>query len=110
MSQSRFEAEPAPRVFSAPVGAPKIPFAASPLQIAAALVSYAAGWLYVAAVDSDIPHPFLPYLIAFTLLFVLMTELLNRDRPHPRESWIWLGCASRTRVFRNAFPSCGQMS
>ena len=31
-------------------------------------------------------------LAAFVVLFIALTELLNRGRPHPWESWIWLGC------------------
>ena len=28
----------------------------------------------------------------FVLLFIAMTEIVNRGRPHPKESWVWLGC------------------
>lgn len=64
------------------------PFSVSPAETACALLMYGAAYIYTLALSSY--HDRLWFGV-FVLLFVGLTELLNRGRPHPAESWVWLG-------------------
>lgn len=90
--------------------APRPPFSASLREILAALASYLLAWLYLyrsnlflggilsdlffhsSPLWSDTPWSLRIGSLVFVLGFVLLTELLHRGTPRPKESWIWLGC------------------
>jgi len=63
------------------------PFSAGPAELACALLMYAAAYIYTLVMASA--HDRLWFGV-FVLLFVGMAEILNRGRPHPAESWVWL--------------------
>ena len=72
----------------------RAPFTASAREIAAALAICVPAYLYVCLWPSETPAEYRALLTAFALGFFALAEYLNRDRPRPRESWIWLGCAA----------------
>ena len=69
----------------APILPEKPRFSASWPEIAAALTCYVLGWIWF-----DLEQP--GWLLVFVAAFVGLTELLHRETPRPRESWVWLGC------------------
>ena len=69
----------------APILPEKPRFSASWPEIAAALACYVLGWIWF-----DLEQP--GWLLVFVAAFVGLTELLHREIPRPRESWVWLGC------------------
>ena len=70
---------------TAPILPEKPRFAASWREIAAALACYVLGWIWF-----DLEQP--GWLLVFVAAFIGLTELLHRETPRPRESWVWLGC------------------
>ena len=69
----------------APILPEKPRFSASWQEIAAALACYVLGWIWF-----DLEQP--GWLLVFVAAFIGLTELLHRETPRPRESWVWLGC------------------
>ena len=69
----------------APILPEKPRFSASWAEIAAALACYVLGWTWF-----DLEQP--GWLLVFVAAFIGLTELLHREIPRPRESWVWLGC------------------
>lgn len=69
----------------APILPEKPRFSASWAEIAAALACYVLGWIWF-----DLEQP--GWLLVFVAAFIGLTELLHRETPRPRESWVWLGC------------------
>ncbi len=69
----------------APILPEKPRFSASWPEIAAALACYVLGWIWF-----DLEQP--GWLLVFLAAFIGLTELLHRETPRPRESWVWLGC------------------
>ncbi len=69
----------------APILLEKPRFSASWVEIAAALACYVLGWIWF-----DLEQP--GWLLVFVAAFIGLTELLHRETPRPRESWVWLGC------------------
>ena len=67
----------------------KTEFSLKPGELICALLMYPAAYIYILVFGSRNDRI---WLGVFVLLFIAMTELLNRGRPHPRESWVWLGC------------------
>ena len=86
--------------------APRQPFSASRREILAAAATYALAWCYLyrsnlflgGALTSDwayrsaAPMALRIGSLVFVLGFVVLAELLHRETPRPRESWIWLAC------------------
>lgn len=70
---------------TAPILPEKPRFSASWQEIAAALACYVLGWIWF-----DLEQP--GWLLVFVAAFIGLTELLHRETPRPRESWVWLGC------------------
>ncbi len=70
---------------AAPILPDKPRFSASWQEIAAALACYVLGWIWF-----DLEQP--GWLLVFVAAFIGLTELLHRETPRPRESWVWLGC------------------
>lgn len=64
------------------------PFSGRQAELCCALILYPAAYIYTLALGSG--HDRLWFGL-FVLLFVGLAELLNRGRPHPAESWVWLG-------------------
>lgn len=69
----------------APILPEKPRFSASWVEIAAALACYVLGWIWF-----DLEQP--GWLLVFVAAFIGLAELLHRETPRPRESWVWLGC------------------
>lgn len=67
----------------------KTEFSLKPGELICALLMYPAAYIYILVFGSRNDRI---WFGVFVLLFIAMTELLNRGRPHPRESWVWLGC------------------
>lgn len=67
----------------------KTEFPLKPGELICALLMYPAAYIYILVFGSRNDRI---WFGVFVLLFIAMTELLNRGRPHPRESWVWLGC------------------
>lgn len=67
----------------------KTEFSLKPGELICALLMYPAAYIYILVFGSQNDRI---WFGVFVLLFIAMTELLNRGRPHPRESWVWLGC------------------
>lgn len=67
----------------------KTEFSLKPGELICALLMYPAAYIYILVFGSRNDRI---WFGVFALLFIAMTELLNRGRPHPRESWVWLGC------------------
>lgn len=88
----------------------KAPFSASKQEIAAALLSFVLGWIYLRRIwffNFDL-HAVPTALTVFTLGFLALGEYLSRGRPRPRESWVWLGCALVTAA-AVAFDRCNAL-
>ena len=64
-------------------------FALRPWELCCALLMYPAAYIYIVFFGSRNDRL---WFGVFVLLFIGITELLNRGRPHPGESWVWLGC------------------
>ncbi len=101
MNENKLEARAASGGISVPFFPASEAFSASPREITAALLLYAAAFLYVRALFDG---PFWPFM----LLFVGLVELVCREKPRTRASWFWLGClllcwaGSRGRVWGEA--------
>ena len=91
MEERRPEAAMAAGEIGAPQSAPVPPFSASKTEMLAAFAMYAAAYVYACWfwwTDDSRAR----WLAMFTLAYVALTELLHRNTPRPRESWVWLGC------------------
>ena len=79
-------------------GAAREPFSAPVPERAAALLMYPLAYLYVEAYSRYFsvftPLPGRILIAVFTLGYFALAEYLHRDAPHPRESFVWLGCAA----------------
>ena len=64
-------------------------FSLRPGELACALLMYPAAYIYIVCFGSRNDRL---WFGVFVLLFIAMTEIVNRGRPHPKESWVWLGC------------------
>ena len=64
-------------------------FSPRPGELACALLMYPAAYIYIVCFGSRNDRL---WFGVFVLLFIAMTEIVNRGRPHPKESWVWLGC------------------
>lgn len=64
-------------------------FALRPGELACALLMYPAAYIYIVCFGSGNDRL---WFGVFVLLFIAITEILNRGRSHPKESWVWLGC------------------
>lgn len=71
---------------------PKPPFSASRTEVLAAWLMYALAFLYACWLFSGSAAVW--WMTAFTVGYVLLTELLHRGTPRPKESWLWLGCVA----------------
>ena len=58
-------------------------------ELACALLMYPTAYIYTVFFGSRNDRL---WFGIFVLLFIAITEILNRGRPHPGESWVWLGC------------------
>ena len=85
MDKKMLEAENAAGGFAAPVLEENAPFSPTRREIIAAFLLYIGAYIYMDGLKSW-------KLAVFVVLFIALTELLNRGKPHPWESWIWLGC------------------
>ena len=85
MDKNMLGAENAAGEISAPVLEEDAPFSPNWREIIAAFLLYIGAYIYMDGLESW-------KLAAFVVLFIALTELLNRGRPRPWESWIWLGC------------------
>ena len=76
------------------------PFTASRREFWAALLMYAAAYLYI---DQDLSDAFYDYtvsggksavwwLIGFTAMLIAITEILHWNKKRSKESWFWIGC------------------
>lgn len=64
-------------------------FSPRPGELACALLMYPAAYIYIVCFGSRNDRL---WFGVFVLLFIGITEILNRGRPRPKESWVWLGC------------------
>jgi hypothetical protein len=88
--------------FTAPKNIPlqsvREPFTASAREIYAAFASYAVAYLYIRMygllLADAVSILAKALLAAFTLGYFALGEVLHRDSPRARESWVWLGCAA----------------
>lgn len=85
MDKNMLGAENAAGEISAPILEEDAPFSPNWREIIAAFLLYIGAYIYMDGLESW-------KLAAFVVLFIALTELLNRGRPRPWESWIWLGC------------------
>ena len=58
-------------------------------ELACALLMYPTAYIYTVFFGSKNDRL---WFGVFVLLFIGITEILNRARPRPKESWVWLGC------------------
>lgn len=58
-------------------------------ELACALLMYPTAYIYTVFFGSRNDRL---WFGVFVLLFIGITEILNRGRPRPKESWVWLGC------------------
>lgn len=58
-------------------------------ELACALLMYPTAYIYTVFFGSRNDRL---WFGVFVLLFIGITEILNRARPRPKESWVWLGC------------------
>lgn len=70
---------------AAPILPEKKPFSALRPEFWAAIAMYLLAWIWF---DLDKTG----WLLAFVAGFIALTELLHRETPRVRESWVWLGC------------------
>lgn len=76
-------------------------FSASRREIWIALAMYIAAYLYIDRIffhSIDGMDSGGVWLAVFTLLIIGMTETLHWKKPHPAESWIWLGCLALIEI------------
>ena len=85
MDKNLLGAENAAGEISAPILEEDAAFSPNLQEKIAAFLLYIGAYVYMDGLESW-------KLAAFVVLFIALTELLNRGRPHPWESWIWLGC------------------
>ena len=85
MDKNLLGAENAAGEISAPILEEDAAFSPNRQEKIAAFLLYIGAYVYMDGLESW-------KLAAFVVLFIALTELLNRGRPHPWESWIWLGC------------------
>ena len=85
MDKNMLEAENAAGGISAPILAENETFSPKRGEKIAALLLYIGAYIYMDGLKSW-------KLAFFVVLFIALTELLNRGKPGPWESWIWLGC------------------
>ena len=93
MDKKMLEAENAAGGVAAPVLEENAPFSPTRREIIAAFLLYIGAYIYMGGLKSW-------RLAVFVILFIALTELLNRGKPRSWESWIWqIGRAScRERV------------
>ena len=85
MHKKMLEAENAAGGVAAPVLEENAPFSPTRREIIAAFLLYIGAYIYMGGLKSW-------RLAVFVILFIALTELLNRGKPRSWESWIWLGC------------------
>ena len=85
MDKKMLEAENAAGGVAAPVLEENAPFSPTRREIIAAFLLYIGAYIYMGGLKSW-------RLAVFVILFIALTELLNRGKPRSWESWIWLGC------------------
>lgn len=85
MDKNMLEAENAAGGISVPILAENETFSPKRGEKIAAFLLYIGAYIYMDGLKSW-------KLAVFVVLFIALTELLNRGKPHPWESWIWLGC------------------
>ena len=85
MDKNMLEAENAAGGISAPILAENETFSLRRGEKIAAFLLYIGAYIYMDGLKSW-------KLAVFVVLFIALTELLNRGKPRPWESWIWLGC------------------
>ena len=85
MDKNMLGAENAAGEISAPILEEEAPFSPNLREKIAAFLLYIGAYIYMDGLKSW-------KLAVFVVLFIALTELLNRGRPRPWESWIWLGC------------------
>ncbi len=67
------------------------PFSSNRREVAAALLSYLAAWLYTFIWTSTEAYV-LAWMTGFAAAFTVGVLLYNLERPSSREHWVWLGC------------------
>jgi len=84
---------------------PRKPFLFTKYEGIAALLTYPLAFLYTYAWTEFIvecsPYAKLAgriVMAVFVLGFILLTELLHKDTPRPKESWFWLACTLLTAI------------
>ena len=87
MDKKMLEAENAAGGVAAPVLEENAPFSPTRREIIAAFLLYIGAYIYMGGLKSW-------RLAVFVILFIALTELLNRGKPRSWESWIWLGCTT----------------
>ena len=87
MDKKMLEAENAAGGVAAPVLEENAPFSPTRREIIAAFLLYIGAYIYMGGLKSW-------RLAVFVILFIAVTELLNRGKPRSWESWIWLGCTT----------------
>ena len=85
MDKNMLGAENAAGEISAPILEEDAPFSPNWREIIAAFLLYIGAYIYMGGLKSW-------RLAVFVILFIALTELLNRGKPRSWESWIWLGC------------------
>ena len=85
MDKNMLEAENAAGEISAPILGEETPFSPTFREKIAAFLLYIGAYIYMDGMESW-------KLAVFVVLFIALTELLNKGRPCPWESWVWLGC------------------
>ena len=85
MDKNMLGAENAAGEISAPILEEEAPFSPNLREKIAAFLLYIGAYIYMDGLESW-------KLAVFVVLFIALTELLNRGRLRPWESWIWLGC------------------
>ena len=87
MDKKMLEAENAAGGVAAPVLEENAPFSPTRREIIAAFLLYIGAYIYMGGLKSW-------RFAVFVILFIALTELLNRGKPRSWESWIWLGCTT----------------
>ena len=72
----------------------KAPVPVTPGRIATVVMSYIAAYLFLAGIDG---RYYWEALVIFALT-VVSVELINKEKPRPAESWVWLACFAMCTV------------